>query len=66
MTVEKPRKQQIEELATALGENFVVVAALIGRIATKLDVPDMVLVQRLTELVASLKLERAGTRKEPR
>lgn len=57
---ERSRKAMIEELARELDENFMVVAAFVGRMARKLDVQDVIIIERLTMLVVQLKQERSG------
>ncbi|MDD5544405.1 MAG: hypothetical protein PHX83_14645 [Acidobacteriia bacterium] len=57
---DKSRKAVIEELANELGENMMVVAAFVGRMARKLGVSDLIITERLTALVRQLKSERNG------
>lgn len=55
-----PQKVTVDELATEIGENPMVVAAFIGRLSRTLDVPDWRLLRGMLELVRQLKAERAG------
>lgn len=59
-TVEQSRKALLGELADHMGENPTVVAMFVARMAKKLDVPDTLIIERLTALVVEIKAQRAG------